>query len=88
MEEPTLITGMVIVISTLTGFLVAGAKYVIGRLEKVIEKNTAAHHENAQNAMLLAKSVTDLHHSILENTKSLAEFRREQAIFNAQFKHQ
>lgn len=87
LENPSLIGGMVIVISTLTGFLIAGAKYVIGRLENVLEKNTKALSDNAESTRLLASSVRDLKDSVEENTRNLFEFRKEQAVFNAQFKH-
>jgi uncharacterized membrane protein len=37
-ENPTLTYGMAIAIAFLVGVLTAGAKYVTGRLEKVIER--------------------------------------------------
>jgi hypothetical protein len=86
-ENPTLIGGMVVVIVTLTGFLVGGAKYVTGKLEKVIAENTKSNFESAETNRLLARSVEDLKDAIEENTKSLFEFRKEQAVFNATIKH-
>jgi hypothetical protein len=88
LENPTLINGMAVVIIVLFGVLGAGAKYVTGRLERVIEKNTEAYYKSIESNNALIKSVDQLSIVIKDNTLGFGEFMREQSILNEQIKHQ
>ncbi len=85
-KDPSLIAGMVIVITVLFAFLVRQYNYMTGKLEQVISENTKSNFESAETNRLLARSVEDLKDAIEENTKNLFEFRKEQAVFNATIK--
>jgi hypothetical protein len=87
-ENPTLTYGMAIAIAFLVGVLTAGAKYVTGRLEKVIEKNTDAYYKSIESNNALMRTVDELRVVIKDNTTGFTEFMKEQSILNEQLKHQ